>query len=57
MIFDDKKREDTSPKRNQEGEFAFLNRSDRPEIARVRELIESASKTILLMNDLNSSHG
>lgn len=45
MLFDQYKRIDISPKRNNENEFEFLNRSARPEISRVREFVESLVKT------------
>ncbi len=41
MIFDLYERDDDSPKRNQESDFEFLNRSARPEILQVREFVES----------------
>lgn len=43
MIFDDTARTDVTPKRNRESSFAFLNRSARPEISRVREFVESCA--------------
>ncbi|HFD32955.1 MAG TPA: hypothetical protein ENJ28_09660 [Gammaproteobacteria bacterium] len=44
MIFGNHQRTDNSPKRNREREYEFLNRSARPEMIRVRELIESAAQ-------------
>lgn len=41
MVFDNCQRTDTNFKKNRESEFDFLNRSARPEIARVRNLLES----------------
>jgi hypothetical protein len=41
MIFDEKIRTDSSPKRHGERDFNFFNRSARPEISRVRVLLES----------------
>lgn len=41
MIFDVCERDDASPKKNQESDFEFLNRSARPEMSRVRDFIES----------------
>ncbi len=40
MIFDASPRLDGTPKRNREGDFAFLNRSARPEIEAVRQFLE-----------------
>lgn len=40
MLFSLAKQADASPKLNAEGEYAFLARSSRPEIHRVRELLE-----------------
>lgn len=40
MLFIDRKRTDSSPKVNRESEFAFLDRSSRPEIERVRQFLE-----------------
>ncbi len=40
MIFDEIQRTDTSPKRNLESSFEFLNRSARPEISRVRDFVK-----------------
>jgi len=40
MIFSDYQRTDTSPKTNRENDFAFLDRSARPEIERVRQFLE-----------------
>ncbi len=42
MLFTDRSREDTKPKSERESSFAFMDRSARPEIARVRALLESA---------------
>lgn len=41
MLFTDYQRTDSSPKANRECDFAFLNRSARPEIERVRQFLES----------------
>ncbi|WP_454867367.1 hypothetical protein [Pseudomonas farris] len=41
MLFQDSQITDARPKRNQESEFAFLNRSSHPETARVRDFLES----------------
>lgn len=40
MLFDNFARTDVTAKRNLESSFVFLNRSARPEIARVREFVE-----------------
>lgn len=40
MLFDSRDRSDSSPKLDGEREFAFLNRSSRPEMGRVRDLLE-----------------
>jgi len=40
VIFHDMERTDDSPKRQSEGDFAFLNRSARPEMQRVRDMLE-----------------
>ncbi len=41
MLFTDRKRTDSSPKANRESDFAFLDRSARPEIERVRQFLET----------------
>jgi len=40
QIFDNVRRTDSSPKRNLETDFVFYNRSSRPEIGKVRDLLE-----------------
>lgn len=40
-VFDSVKRTDDSPKRNAESDFIFYNRSARPEIAKIRDIIEN----------------
>lgn len=40
MIFDEEERTDDSPMSRTEGDFAFLNRSARPEMQRVRDFLE-----------------
>jgi len=40
MIFNDRQRTDTSPMRNAETNFGFLDRSARPEMATVRSFLE-----------------
>lgn len=42
MLFSTLPRTDTTPKRHRESEFSFLERSARPEIARVRQFLEEA---------------
>lgn len=41
MLFQDSQITDACPMRNQESEFSFLNRSSHPEVARVRDFLES----------------
>ena len=48
MIFDVCERGDASPKKNQESDFEFLNRSARPEMSRVRDFIESITGSYTL---------
>ncbi|NWJ62842.1 hypothetical protein HX770_00185 [Vibrio parahaemolyticus] len=43
-VFDSVKRTDDSPKRNTESDFIFYNRSARPEIAIIRDIIEDHIK-------------
>ena len=42
MLFTDRQRTDSTPKRERESSFAFLDRSLSPEIARVRDLLSTA---------------
>ena len=42
MLFTDRQRDDASPRRDRESSFAFLDRSSRPEVARVRDLLTAA---------------
>lgn len=44
MIFSDFPRSDTTPKRNCESDFAFMDRSARPEIATVRDFLEDCTR-------------
>lgn len=43
-VFDSVERTDNSPKRNTESDFTFYNRSARPEIAKIRDIIEDYLK-------------